>query len=211
MGSVSSYSYPRDEFDIRDDERVPVGVHRAPEPAWRSWLPLLIILVVVPILAWGAVKLLGSSGSDTSSATAAATSAASAAATSAGQNGAGQNSSEQQGGAGSATQTQEASPAPATDADLTTGITIYNGTTTNGLAGRTGSKLTNAGYTSVTVPGGIYESEAPTSSTIYYASATNEATAQALAKTLGISAVVESAEGASSSPIVIVLRDDYSE
>ena len=65
---MSNYSYPQDEFDVAEDERVPVGVHRASVPAWRSWLPLLIILVVVPALAWGAVKLLGTADSKSTSA-----------------------------------------------------------------------------------------------------------------------------------------------
>ena len=64
---MSNYSYPQDEFDVAEDERVPVGVHRASVPAWRSWLPLLIILVVVPALAWGAVKLLGTADSKSTS------------------------------------------------------------------------------------------------------------------------------------------------
>ena len=57
---MSGYEYPEDEFDGADDDgRVPVGVHRAPAPRWRSWLPLLIVIVVVPVLAWGAVTLMG--------------------------------------------------------------------------------------------------------------------------------------------------------
>ena len=39
---MSRYEYPEDEFDAADDEGpVPVGVHRAPVPGWRSWVPLL--------------------------------------------------------------------------------------------------------------------------------------------------------------------------
>ena len=57
---MSRYEYPEDEFDAADDEGpVPVGVHRAPVPGWRSWVPLLAVLIIVPLLAWGAVQLLG--------------------------------------------------------------------------------------------------------------------------------------------------------
>ena len=64
---VSQYPYPPDEFDASsDDGPAPIGVHRAPVPAWRAWLPLLAILVIVPLLAWGAVALLGSRAGDPS-------------------------------------------------------------------------------------------------------------------------------------------------
>ena len=60
---MSRYEYPEDEFDAADDEGpVPVGVHRAPVPGWRSWVPLLAVLIIVPLLAWGAVQLLGHHG-----------------------------------------------------------------------------------------------------------------------------------------------------
>ena len=55
---VSNYDYPEDEFDVGEDEGpVPVGVHRAQVPRWRSWVPLLAIIIIVPALAWGAVTL----------------------------------------------------------------------------------------------------------------------------------------------------------
>ena len=50
---VSDYQYPDDEFDAADAEGpVPVGVHRAQVPAWRSWIPLLAVLIIVPLVAW---------------------------------------------------------------------------------------------------------------------------------------------------------------
>ena len=70
---VSNYDYPEDEFDVgEDDGPVPVGVHRAQVPRWRSWVPLLAIIVIVPALAWGAVTLFlnGTGGSGGSSGTA---------------------------------------------------------------------------------------------------------------------------------------------
>ena len=67
---VSNYDYPEDEFDVgEDDGPVPVGVHRAQVPRWRSWVPLLAILIIVPALAWGAVTLfLNGSGGGSSDA-----------------------------------------------------------------------------------------------------------------------------------------------
>ena len=56
----------------------------------------------------------------------------------------------------------------------------------------------------------LFRSE-PAASTVFYASAEYEATAQAVASQLGITAVVESADEATSNPIVVVLREDYTE
>ena len=65
---VSDYQYPDDEFDAADAEGpVPVGVHRAQVPAWRSWIPLLAVLIIVPLVAWGAVALLRNGGGSPSS------------------------------------------------------------------------------------------------------------------------------------------------
>lgn len=101
-------------------------------------------------------------------------------------------------------------PTRASNADLTTGITVYNGTTTNGLAGRTGSRLENAGYTGVSVPDGSYQKDSPEATTVYYRPE-SAATARAVASLLGISNLVESPEEAQSNPIVVILRSDFSE
>lgn len=184
---MTPYEYPEDEFDSpADDGPDPIGVHREPVPAWRSWLPLLAVLIIVPLLAWGAVSLLGSrSASPTETTTTAA--------------------------AASATPTATASATLAGDADMTTGVTVHNGTSTSGLGTRTGEKLTNAGFTAVTVSQGVYSLAEPTASTVYYAAPENKSTAQAVAQALGVTEVVESATEAQSNPIVVVLRDDYQE
>lgn len=204
---MSGYEYPEDEFDGADDDgRVPVGVHRAPAPRWRSWLPLLIVIVVVPVLAWGAVTLMGravdSGGPD-------ATAAPSAPAQEAGQQGG--PPGEQASSAPPAAEEATPTPTPSASADLTTGVTIHNGTTVNGLAARTGAKLNNAGFTAVTVSPSIYPNSEPPATTVYYASPDHEATAQAIAQALGVTNIVESAQQAQSNPIVIILRTDYQE
>ncbi len=198
---VSRYDYPDDEFDAETDGPVPVGVHRAQVPAWRSWIPLLAILIIVPLLAWGAVGLLGrhsTGGGGSTAATAPAEDTATAQASDSGQQATGE-------------ATAEATAEPTGSADYTTGITVHNGTDTTGLATRTGDKLQNAGFTAVTVSQGVYSLEEPADTTVYYASADLAATAQAVADVLGAGEVVESAEEAQSNPIVVVLRSDYQE
>ena len=209
---MSRYAYPADEFDAADDEGpVPVGVHRAPVPGWRSWVPLLAVLIIVPLLAWGAVQLLGRHGARP------AAEATAAAPASGGGGGSGAPASGGQAPAtgqppATATPTNDARPTSApTNADLTTGVTIHNGAGINGLGGRTGDRLRNVGYTNVEVQQGTYDNASPTTTTIFYADSDTEPTARAVGQALGITNIVESAAEAQSNPIVIVLRTDFEE
>lgn len=214
---VRSYEYPEDEFDAPQAQgQEPVGVHRAPVPGWHAWVPLLAVLIIVPLLAWGAVALLGRSGHPASDLVAqrqSATPAASAAPT---QEAEPTPSADSETVQAQTEPAEEAQPAQATQtppasADMTTGVTVYNGSKVNGLAGRTAERLRGGGYTNVTVQPGQYHSSDPAQSTVYYADASREATAKAVASSLGIANVVMSAEGASSNPVVIVLRSDFKE
>lgn len=56
LGLVSDV-YPKDEFDDIPDGG-PIGVHRKPSSPWRPVLPFLVVLVVVPLLAWGVASLI---------------------------------------------------------------------------------------------------------------------------------------------------------
>ena len=206
------YEYPADEFDEPNDSVLPAGVHRRPLPAWRNWLPLLLIVVIVPALAWGALALFKVAGGTNSSvATSIATKMASnkttakaKATTSA--------STEAKANKPNATVITTQAPAPTPtptptqSIDYTVGITVHNGTDTARHAARAGSTLEGAGFTAVTVSPGVYSEETPTDSTVYYASEDKEAVAKAVAKELGISNVELSAAQASSNPIVVVLR-----
>ena len=209
---MSRYEYPEDEFDAADDEGpVPVGVHRAPVPGWRSWVPLLAVLIIVPLLAWGAVRLLGHHGARP------AAGSTTAAPASGGGGGSGAPASGGQTPAtgqppATGTPTNGAEPtAASTNADLTTGVTIHNGAGVNGLGARTGDRLRNAGYTNVEVQQGTYDNASPTTTTIFYADSDSESTARSVGQALGITNIVESAAEAQSNPIVIILRSDFEE
>ena len=195
--------YPDDEFDAADaDGPVPVGVHRAQVPAWRSWIPLAAVLIIVPLVAWGAVALLGRTGGSPAATGSSSPSTGTTAPQTAPVTGS---------PAPTESATPDSPPTPSGNADLTTGVTVSNGTTTTGLAARTGSKLENAGFTSVNVSQGVYPSDEPTTTTIFYASPQNAPAAQAAAQALNVTNVVESSDAAESNPIVVVLRDDYQE
>ena len=215
LESVSNYDYPEDEFDVGEDEGpVPVGVHRAQVPRWRSWVPLLAIIIIVPALAWGAVTLfLNGSGGGSSDAASSAQPAQS------GQAGKSQGSGAKSGEASkpadgksadsSAKPSASASASASGNVDFNTGVTVSNGTTTSGLAEGASDKLTNGGFTAVSVTPGVYEGEEPAKSTIYFSSPENRPAAEEIGRKLGITNVVESAENAQSNPIVVILRDDY--
>lgn len=203
------YEYPADEFDEPNDSVLPAGVHRRPLPAWRNWLPLLLIVVIVPALAWGALALFKVAGGTNSSvASSIATKMASNKAAATAKATASASAAAKPNATVITTQAPAPTPTPTLtqSIDYTVGITVHNGTDTAGLAARAGSSLEGAGFTSVTVSPGVYSQETPTESTVYYASEDKEAVAKAVAKELGISNVELSAEQASSNPIVVVLR-----
>ena len=212
---VSNYDYPEDEFDVGDDDGpVPVGVHRAQVPRWRSWVPLLAIIVIVPALAWGAVTLFlngkriwetfsGSSDAVSSSQPAQGGQAG-------GNKNADKNADSANNKAGAASAKPSASASPSGNVDFTTRVTVANGTNTDGLAKGASEKLTNGGFTAVEVIPGIYENAEPAKSTVYFSSPEARTAAQEIGKRLGISNVVEgTAENTQDAPIAVILRDDY--
>ena len=207
---VSNYDYPEDEFDVGDDDGpVPVGVHRAQVPRWRSWVPLLAIIIIVPALAWGAVTLFlnGSGGSGSSDAVSSSQPAQG------GQAGGNKNADSKgdkgdKGGAASAKPSASASASG--NVDFNTGVSVANGTNTDGLAKGASEKLTNGGFTAVEVIPGIYENAEPAKSTVYFSSPEARSAAEEIGKRLGISNVVEgTAENTQGASIAVILRDDY--
>ena len=209
--SVSNYDYPEDEFDVGDDDGpVPVGVHRAQVPRWRSWVPLLAIIIIVPALAWGAVTLFlnGSGGSGSSDAVSSSQPAQGGQA--GGNKNADKNADSANNKAGAASAKPSASASPSGNVDFTTRVTVANGTNTDGLAKGASEKLTNGGFTAVEVIPGIYENAEPAQSTVYFSSPEARTAAEEIGKRLGISNVVEgTAENTQDAPIAVILRDDY--
>ena len=208
---VSNYDYPEDEFDVGDDDGpVPVGVHRAQVPRWRSWAPLLAIIIIVPALAWGAVTLFlnGSGGSGSSDAVSSSQPAQGGQA--GGNKNADKNADSADNKAGAATAKPSASASASGNVDFTTRVTVSNGTNTEGLAKGASEKLTNGGFTAVEVIPGIYENAEPAQSTVYFSSPQARPAAEEVGKRLGISNVVEgTAENTQGASIAVILRDDY--
>ena len=210
---VSNYDYPEDEFDVGDDDGpVPVGVHRAQVPRWRSWVPLLAIIIIVPALAWGAVTLIingkriwetFSGSSDAVSSTQPAQGGQAA-----GKKDEGKKDEGKKDAAASAKPSASASASG--NVDFNTKVMVSNGTYTGGLAKGASEKLTNGGFTAVEVIAGVYENAEPTTSTVYFSSPEARPAAEEVGKRLGISNVVEgTAENTQGAPVAVILRDDY--
>jgi len=86
--------------------------------------------------------------------------------------------------------------------DKTTAVRVLNATRTSGLAGTGASRLKDAGWSSVTA--GNYTGAAVSTSTVYYRSSEDEASARSVADELGIDRV--SQIGSLSAPVVVVLE-----
>ncbi len=198
--SKAAYHYPPDEFDAPPDPDAPRGVHRAPRSAWSRWWPFLAVIVIVPLVAWGTVTLLaqrgqlpdlpgglGPTSSEQASAPPSETPTDAAPATS----------------APPVQQTTPAAPA----ANLAAPVSVLNGAKITGLAKKVVDQLTAVGFTAVTA--GNTTSSKPAASTVFYGSDDLAATAQLVASTIKVDAVVKSPTDAPSG-ITVVLRSDPS-
>ncbi|MCU1547903.1 MAG: LytR family transcriptional regulator [Arthrobacter sp.] len=103
-------------------------------------------------------------------------------------------------------ETPSADPRPtAAVVDKTQPVAIYNGTTTGGLASRVGGTVSSAGW--VLGPLGNWSGVPQQGSVIYYSSAAQKGSAEALGSLLGIQAIVQSAEF--KLPLVVVLGPGF--
>ncbi len=201
--------YARDEFDRVPEASTRQGVHRAvTEARRRSLVPVLSlggIALVIGILAFvflpkagftpagdTAVAAAQSGASASASPTASATAAPAASATAV--------PSDPTPSAAAA----DAAPAAAA-VDKTQPVTIYNGTTTAGLASRAGATVTGGGWALGTL--GNWPGVPQSTSVIFYSGADQKGNAEALSDLLGIPATVESADF--NVPLVVVLGPGF--
>lgn len=194
----AEYPYPTDEFDTVEPDSGPRGVHRVPRSRWsRAW-PFVLVILVFPALAYGAVTYWTGSGGGSeaaSPATEAATSAESPA----------QTPAETPVETPAATPSEPAAtPAPAPDLD--TPVIVYNATSTSGLAAAAVGTLEDAGWTDATPAD--FTGASLTASTVLYGAPELESSARAAAEALGI-ATVELAETDAVDGIEIVLESDF--
>ena len=176
--SKAEYSYPEDEFDVPSNPDVPRGVHRAPRSAWSRWWKFLVVLALLPVLAFTLVNFAARDGNlpslpGTSNSPEAQEDTTTDPAT--------------EGEAPTDTETtpveEPAAPAPV----LTTPVSVLNAAGIGGIAGEQAAKLTAAGFTAVTTGNADPTEDV---STVFYTSEDLRPTADLVAQTLGLTEVV---------------------
>jgi hypothetical protein len=95
--------------------------------------------------------------------------------------------------------------ATAAGVDKTQPVTVYNGTTTAGLANRVGGTVSSAGW--VVAEKGNWSGVPQQTSVIFYSSADQKGNAKALGTLLGIDTLEESAEF--NTPLVVVIGPGF--
>ncbi|MGV8967122.1 MAG: LytR C-terminal domain-containing protein [Cellulomonas sp.] len=190
------YAYPPDEFDTVERGSVPRGVHRATRSTWRRVWPFLLVIVLFPAIAYGAVSYWSGERNGTPAASSSSAGAV----------------VPQETPAETPAETPVETPAetpvetPAVTiapADLTTPVVVFNATTTGGLAAGAALVLTDAGWTDVTTDNFV---GTETTSSVLFASAELATTAQAAADKLGIATV---ALDDTVTDIQVILAKDY--
>lgn len=194
---AADYPYPPDEFDAAAVGG-PQGVHRRPRSSWSRWWPFLLVLVVVPVLAYAAVTL-ASGGNPLSSGDDSSTPASTASAPA-------ESAEPEASSSPTASAEPEATEEPLPATDLGRTVDVQNSTSTSGLASSAKAVLDAAGFTDV--GSGNYPGAAPAASVVYYSTAEDLGTATAVADALGIAVVEESAAEAADG-ILVVLAGDY--
>jgi hypothetical protein len=211
--------YARDEFDRVPETSTRQGVHRAASTSRRrSLAPILaagFAALAIGLVAFLILPKLGfASAGDSSALTAeAAGSSASPAPaapsptpSSASPGASASAASEAPGGSPSASaQAGDTPTATVKPVDKTQPVTIYNGTTTAGLASRVGGTVSSAGWTLGTLAN--WPGVPQQSSVIFYSGEAQQGNAEALGLLLGIPTTVQSAEF--NGPLVVVLGPGF--
>ncbi|WP_211879480.1 LytR C-terminal domain-containing protein [Pseudarthrobacter albicanus] len=211
--------YARDEFDRVPETSTRQGVHRAVStPRRRSLAPILaagFAALAVGLVAFLILPKLGfasAGGSSALTAEAAGSSASPAPAapsptpSSASPGASAGATTEAPGGSPSASAPAGDTPTAAVQpVDKTQPVTIYNGTTTAGLASRVGGTVSSAGWTLGQL--GNWPGARQQTSVIFYSGKAQQGNAEALGTLLGIPTMVQSAEF--NAPLVVVLGPGF--
>ncbi|HEY0215804.1 MAG TPA: LytR C-terminal domain-containing protein [Cellulomonas sp.] len=204
--SKGSYPYPEDEFDAAPAQDTPIGVHRAPRSWWSRWWPFVTVLVVVPALTVGFVLWASSWDGDLTLPGASTAQDEETTATDPATDAATDTATDPAAEAPATEETPATEEAPAVvEPDLATAVSVLNAARVSGLAAGVASDLEDAGFTAVTT--GNTTASGRTTTTVYYASADLQVTAQKVADTLGITTVTESADDAGDAITVLLLSD----
>lgn len=186
------------------------GAHRPRRGPWRDLVPTVAVLIAVALIGLGAWALtrstastITSSGTDDTGSTSQNTEVPTAPTT----------------GATTGTGTATASSTPSTPTSATTSsppagavdrstpVTVLNATRTSGLAASVAATLRSSGWT-VPTTDNYRRSQPPT--TVFYGSAEQRATAQAVADDVGGDPEVQQSSEFGTERITLVIGSDYS-
>lgn len=185
------------------------GAHRARRGPWHDLVPTVAVLLAVVLIGLGAWALtrstassITSSGADDSGSTAPPSTAPTAPATTGGRTSSPPKSST----ASTSTSPTGATSPPAGAVDHTIPVTVLNATRTKGLAASLASTLRTSGWTVPTTDN--YRRGTPPT-TVFYGSADQRATAQAVADDVGGNPQVEQSGQFGTQRITVVIGPDY--
>ncbi len=186
-------------------------MHRPQPSRWKSVWPFLAILVIGPLLGWGASALLTMRDTSTAGQSSASVSTAQSASSSAAQSD--QTAMAQSESTAAATDTTQSESTSADTAqssqdentivDHNVKISVLNGTGTNGLAAQKVSELADAGFPGASAANA--EGWVTQVSTVYYEDPNLKASAEAVGEALGITNV-QSTTGLGAPDVVVILR-----
>lgn len=199
--------YARDEFDRVPQNSSRQGVHRAATDAPRPSLgPILVVGIAA--LAIGLVCFLvlpklgitqAGAGASVSAQDAKASSVADGQATPSASASTAPEASAQP------SSTPSPTPTPSAAVDKTAVVSVYNGTTTGGLAARVANQVQSGGWPLGLV--GNWGGAPQTTSVIFYKGAAQKGNAEALSQLLGITTLVDSAEF--QQPVVVLVGPGF--
>lgn len=177
------------------------GAHRPRRAPWRDFVPTVAVLLAVGLIGLGAWALtrstastITSSGTDDSGSTSQNTAGPTAPTTTG------------TGSVSSLPSTPATSSPPTAAVDRSTPVTVLNATRTSGLAASVAESLRSSGWT-VPTTDNYRRSRPPT--TVFYSSAEQRATAQAVADDVGGDPQVTRSSEFGSGGITVVIGSDY--
>jgi hypothetical protein len=169
----NEYSYPPDEFDQVDFNSRPKEVHAARRGAWSQLWPFLLVIVLVPAIAFAVVFFLGDrlsvGGGESSSPPPSSTPPAEA----------------PESDTPEVPEDSGSPDVPEPIVDKTTAVTVYNNGSTAGAAAGAVGTLKTAGYLNAVVNTERNTTD-PAASSVYYATAEQLVTAQDVASALNL-------------------------
>lgn len=184
---MSKQEFPEDEFDALAEEG-PSGAHRRPVRRWQALLPILVVLVLGPALAWGGVALMKGTGhTQTPAATKTATTTTAATPT----------TSPKKIAKPSESSEKETAASPTASASATNKaearVRVLNASNRSGWAKEVADKLAADGFTNPNASNS--QARGLKDSTVLYRGSQFEAAAKEAAKVAGISNVQDADSG----------------